>query len=518
MKINKIIAFTCLLISTSISYAQSENIIIGKKSDGTPLEAQCYTLPQRAETFSISYKEDYLCIVFRETTKNGKQLKDKGEIGFYDLKGQELLWKRPINFSKSRVTSLSEGVLLAQGGNKVSLLSKETGERKWETDLLPIYVDDSLDLLLGYSSAMSNTLRAVYLKYGNDLWQKKIAHQYGWDQVVNTEGNQRLIVADNLHQLDFITGDLRTYPGSPGASDTKAALLQGLAAVAGAAAGIAASGGKAYSVYVPAGPNTITSLNSNILMHNSHYYWADRKQISCIDTTMNAVWQTKLSDSRGSKSWLFVQDDKLFMLNYGYGLANGISQRKYGRPFIACYNLENGEEVFFNRLSMKKDVIEDAVRTKEALYMLFDDGLAYQNLTDSVVNITPWDTKQYSKLQGMLFSTFYIANEDTTAFKPLHFDGEYCLVYNDQNTIYEINKELDIVQTYNPSQIYSTKFKLKDYLCINNKNDYWFIHEIGMPVAHFQAKIKKGRVIDNKLLLLNDKNQLLFIDLDEAIK
>ena len=47
---------------------------------------------------------------------------------------------------------------------------------------------------------------------------------------------------------------------------------------------------------------------------------------------------------------------------------------------------------------------------------------------------------------------------------------------------------------------------------------YRFIHEMGMPVAHLQTDFKKGRVIDNKLLLLNNENQFLFIDLDEAIE
>ena len=141
-------------------------------------------------------------------------------------------------------------------------------------------------------------------------------------------------------------------------------------------------------------------------------------------------------------SRLFVQDGKLFMLNYGYGLREGTTRRKYGRPFIACYNLLNGEEIFFNQLSVKKDMIEDALRTDDALYMLFDDGMAYQELMDSVVNVVPWDTKQYGKLEAMLPGTFYAANKDTTAFQSLAYNGEHCLVYNDQGAIYEVDKNI----------------------------------------------------------------------------
>ena len=151
-------------------------------------------------------------------------------------------------------------------------------------------------------------------------------------------------------------------------------MLQGLAAVAVGVAGGVATGGAYYYSYVPIANNTITGLTSNILSQDSLYYWADRQHISCMDTAFNVVWQTEFPDVKASRSQLFVQDDKLFMLNYGYGLREGASRKKYGRPFIACYNLLNGEEIFFNQLSVKKDMIEDALRTDDALYMLFDDG------------------------------------------------------------------------------------------------------------------------------------------------
>lgn len=517
MKIRKPLLLFCLYLAAASATHAQETITVGTKTDGTDLKALCYTFPQRVETFSISSKEDYLCISFRETNKSGKYLKNKGEIGFYDMANKKLLWKQPINYSRAKATCLSEGVLIYEVGNNVSLLNKENGTKRWETSLYPIHIDDSLGLVLGYTIAQSNKLHAIGLRFGNELWQRKLPHNYGWSQVLDTEGSQRLIVADDLHRLDFLTGEMKTVEGMTGAVDTKAALLQGLVAVAGTAAGAAVSGGTMYYSYVPMSPNAISSLTSNVLPHNTLYYWADRRQISCIDSAMNVVWQTKFPDVKAARSHLFVENDKLYMLSYGYGLREGGSRKKYGRPFIACYDLNNGTELFFNQLSMKKDIVEDALRTKDALYMLFDDGMAYQTLSDSVVNIVPWDTQQYGKLQAMLPDTMYIANEGRTVFKPLAFDGEYCLVYNDEGAVYEINKELKISQTYKPSDIYIPRFRLQEYLCVGQSSDYWFIHEMGMPVAHLQVPFKKGRVMGNKLLLLSEDNQLLFIDLAEAV-
>ncbi len=104
MKIHRNLMLVCLLLMASISYAQSETIVVGKKADGTDLKAQCYTFPQRVETFSMSDKGDYLCVSFRETTKSGKYLKNKGEIGksaaryHCSVKKQERRDGKPVYF------------------------------------------------------------------------------------------------------------------------------------------------------------------------------------------------------------------------------------------------------------------------------------------------------------------------------------------------------------------------------------------------------------------------------------
>lgn len=527
MKTKAITTFLCLLLSVSFSYSQTQStqeessqtktVVVGTKTDGTELTAQHYSFNRRIETFSLSDNGEKLCISFRE--KDGKYLKNKGAIAFYDVKENKMLWAQAMNFSKTNVAyCISEGVL-TYSGNKISLLNKETGQKQWETTLFPIHIDDSLGIMLGYVSHTASKLRAINLKTGEEIWKQKVTHQYGWNQILELEEGNRLIVADELHKLNFTTGEMLTYNGKPGAYDTKAALLQGLAAVAVGVAGSAMSGGGYYYSAIPVANNTITGLNSNILNCDSLYYWADKEHIVCLDTNLNEIWKTEFPDTKGSQSKLFMQNEKLFMINYGYGFRQGGSSRKkYGHPFIACYDPQNGKEIFLNRLSVKKDMVESALLTGNALYLIFDDGVAYQELTDSIVNITPWDTKEYGKLQELLPGGFFAANQDKTVFRPLIVDEEHCLVYSDKGTVYEISRDLSIDNTYKPEQIYGINIELKDYFCVSGKNDHWFIHETGMPIAHLQVGIKKGRVIGNKLLLLDNEHRLLFVDLEEAVE
>lgn len=511
-----LLSLLCFGIASATTFAQSDSITVGTKSDGTPLRAAVYTSTQLIEEFSISQEGEHLCIDFRETSKNGKYLKNKGEIGFYDLKRHTLLWKSPINYLNTRSACLDRGVLLSKNG-KVWLLDKENGTKQWETKLNLVRIEESQGVLLGYRSAGSNKLCAIDLNTGQALWEQKMPHQYGWSRVKRLEDGQLLIVADDLHRLNVLTGEMQTFKSIPGAQDTKAALLQGLtAAMVGVAGGIA--GGFVFYSYMPTGNNIISHLCSNTLVHEGRCYWADRKQIVCLDSAMNVVWQREFPEMKAGYSDLFMLDNKLYMLSYGYGLRPNGSRKKYGRPFIACYDPQEGTEEFFNPLSMKKDIVEDALWTKNALYMLFDDGLAYQEFTDSVVNITPWDTKQHGRLSVMKPDTIYAANDDRSVFTPLFFDGEHCPVYNEHGALYEIDKDLNISNSYQPTQLYPVRLRLRDYLCVGNRNDFHFIHRIGMPVARMPFAIRKGKVLGNKLLMLDTNGHLLFLDMDEVVK
>lgn len=51
MKIHRNLMLVCLLLMASISYAQSETIVVGKKADGTDLKARATLFMQRVGNF-----------------------------------------------------------------------------------------------------------------------------------------------------------------------------------------------------------------------------------------------------------------------------------------------------------------------------------------------------------------------------------------------------------------------------------------------------------------------------------
>lgn len=508
--------FACLSISATC-YSQEELLVIGDKLDGTELKAACYTFPERIQTFSVDSSLDSLYLHLRETTKNGKYLKNRGEIALYHITDREFVWKVLVDYSKTYVNGTKDGILFTTS-NRVSFIDKKTGNILWEQMLFPVYKDESLNLLLGYKNAVSQKLRAVRLTDGMELWQTKVAHEYGWNQVYSLDGAKRLVVADDICEFDLLTGSSKVYEAKTGIKDVKSMVLQGLMAVAtGVATGVASGGTFGYS-YVPMSSNVISGLVSNVCMQDSCYYVADRNNMMCLDQHLQPVWEYEFPDKTASSSVLFMQDDNIYMLNYGFGWKDGMRKVKSGRPFIAGFDRRSGQQLFFNRLSLKKDIVEDAFVAEDAVYMLFDDGLAYQALTDSVVNITPWNNmEERGKLQGLLSDTLYAFIPERREFVPLAFDGVNCPVYTDKGKVYVVDKELEIKQEYLSELLYFVRFRMNDYLCVCRGNDYWFLHKLGMPVAHFCLDIRQGAVVGNKLLMLTEENQLLLIDLDEAV-
>lgn len=493
----------------------TDSLSIGKRTDGSELKALCVQFKERIQSVSLDPSKEYLCLNFRETSSSGKYLKNKGEVGLYRISDGKLMWRTPVNYFTTRVTCTAAGVLFTSA-NKTWLLDKQTGTEKWKNTFYPVYRDDSLDVLLGYKTPTSGKLRAVKLSNGMQLWETKISHECGWDQVYPLEGAKRLIVADELCKLDLLTGENEMYEAKTGVVDVKGALLQGLAAVAGAAAGAAITGGAFAYSYVPMSNNVISGLVSNVCILDSCYYMADRRNVVCLDTGLHPIWSYELPDKKASRSTLFMRDDNLYMLNYGFGLKSGTNKTKSGRPFIAAFNSKSGEPLFFNQLSLKKDMVEDALITQEAAYMLFDDGLSYQELTDSLVNITPWDTERHGKLQALLSDTLYVYHPDEQNFMPLAFDGVNCPVYTDQGKIYVVDKELQIREEHQADLVYIPYIKMHDYLLVGRDNDYWVIHKLGMPVAHILVPVRDLTSVGNKLLILTPKNKLLYLDLDRT--
>ncbi len=483
---------------------------VGLTLDSTVVEADCQTFGRRLDNIVITPSQDYMLLEFRDLTKDGKWIKFKGDIGAYSLKESKLLWTKPFDYRNSTATCTKAGILTARN-NKVSMLDPNTGEVTWQGKFYIVQYDDSTNLVLGYSGPSSNKLSAYELTTGQQLWTVKMPHDknWGWNNVIREDSVHWLIVADNLNRLNIRTGEVSVYEAKTGVTDVKAALLQGLVMAGGAVAGAMASGYAYFPVGV-IGPNVINRLHSNVLRDDSLYYFADRQHVVCLDSMMNTVWSYELPSKTSAFSQIVCDDSTLYMFNLGFGMQDGVRRKKMGRPFIASFDKRTGACHFINMLSMKKDMVEDAVLTPEGAFMLFDDALAYKReLTDSVVTISPWQVEKHGRLSGIITQPVYADYKYKGMFELIASDGIYFPVITEKGDILMVDKELRTADHFPASSLYWPLCMVGDRMCISSyaggQQNVWLVTMQGVPELKLTIPVHRVGIAGNKLYLHNDR-------------
>lgn len=485
-------------------------VSVGLTIDSTAVMAESQSFGKRIHGVVVEPELDYILLKFRETTKNGKWLQNKGGIGAFSLKESRLLWTYPFDYSSSSVYCTKAGVIISNG-SKINMLNPATGEECWNSKFYPVQFDDSTNVVLGYSSARSSKLSGYDLRTGEQLWTVKMPHDknWGWNRVIREDSVNWLIVADNLNRLNISTGQVAVHEAKTGVTDVKSALLQGLAMAAGAAVGAMASG---YAVY-PLGvvsPNVINRLHSNVVQDDSLYFFADRERLACLDSTMNQVWSYDFPSKTTAYSQLVCNDSTLYMFNLGFGFRDGRQRTKMGRPFIAAFDKRTGACKFMNMLSLKKDMVEDAVLNPDGTFMLFDDGLAYKReLNDSTVTISPWDVKQYGKLRAIITDPVYSYYKLKNMFDVIATDGYHFPVITERGDIYMVDRELNISEHFPANTLYWPICMVGDKMCVyspsSSSQDIWLVTLQGMPEIRLTIPLRNIGIAGGKLFLTNSE-------------
>ncbi|MBQ8046568.1 MAG: hypothetical protein IJ196_01405 [Prevotella sp.] len=492
--------------------------------DGTVVEADSFLLDKAAYDMHVDEQGTEACLRFRSLTKKGKWGKQTW-LRAVDLTTMTPRWEWPVEGTDYDIDMTRQGVMLTYA-DKVAMMQLSDGYTCWQKSLLPVYWNDSLDIVLGYTNITSNKVHAYRMSTGEELWTAKIAHEtrWGWNDVMPVGDDHLLVVADGICLISLTSGDLKKADAKTGVVDVKRAILQGLAAVGGAVVGTVISGGSYVPYVYGVSPNVISGLTSNILFHDSLLYVSDRTRLRCFDLELNEQWSYEWPAKTASAANLFVRDQQLCMVNYGFGIRSGSGLTKSGKPFIASFDLPTGTLHNFNQLSTKNNMILGAVTTEDHALLLFNDGMACQHFEDSLVNINTWDVGQYGKLYEFLPDTLYAYHDNDRAMRPLAFDGFSCPVYayNDkthQASIFVIDEKLSIIDQFPYENTYRPLARHNGYLFVADQHgDAWVIHEFGLPVAHATRNDIKSVGMFNDYIYMLAQNALLRVETDRLLR
>ena len=458
----------------------AEILSYGKDARGK----ECYGLRMGGNggTLAAFFSKDssYVAIITCDTTKKGKT-GDVGLLSVYSAKDRkQAAWVREINpkttsFSINGPYMVSE-MQLEVGKDKeirnyVEFRKLETGEVQSFLQTTPIYVNDSLDIVLGVGNGAFPDLFAYRISDGSFLWESdKWASQTKRCYTQLYDDKTLFAVADNLYKINLETGKVckkkvRAYDEG---LDASASFMGGLVGSLLSTVLFGPSRYYYYYLYCPM-RKPLGYLGSNICFENGNVYMADCSNVYCLDMMLKEKWRTKLG-AMGGNIVLKADSQKLSVFSNGYGTADDDKKVDMGKAFYLELYSQSGRKIMGQSFSKGKDAVRDTLANGETLKtLLFKNSIVWPSEDMRDIRTVEYPKKTYGKFRNFIKGQAYLGVEKRSRFECLD-KGEGCLVVNDKDSAFVIKDDGKVERSYNASNVYTKCLEFDNLSFLKNSN------------------------------------------------
>lgn len=386
--------------------------------------------------------------------------------------GGNPLWTRYYLPKKTNISPVNSALMIRHRGyarlsgastDTIEICDPETGKANASIPLIPIYYNDSLDIMLGIRDGEHvEELFAYAMSDGTLLWSNPDCPPVtAWTAVGALDGEKIVAVADKLYVIDMETGKIAKKKISlPGLSSGGKFLSIGLSLLSfalGALAGSALAGGHAYYgpyFYTSASSAPYLTLRSGLYADGNRFYVSDSQNAYCFDSALNQIWQTTL-DAPGSLAMIGKGGDTLTIFGLGYRKKGTSSDTdsEVGRPFYMEIDARDGKRLYGQVYSQTKaavrDVVMDDLRPKA---VLLDNVLA---LTDDNGGLdrVEYPEETYGKLCKILKDSVFRMNKSGNGLQPCNADGGFMLS-SENGKVYFTDSYGAVKETLDGADIY----------------------------------------------------------------
>ena len=426
----------------------------------------------------FSKDSSYVAIITCDTTKKGKT-GDVGLLSVYSAKDRrKAAWVKKIN---PKTTSFS-----INGPYMVSVMQLEVGKekaihnyvefRKLETGTVesfiqttPIYVNDSLDIVLGVGNDAFPDLFAYRISDGSFLWKNdKWASQAKRCYTQLYDDKTLFAVADKLYKINLETGKVykkkvRAYDEG---IDASAFFAGGLVGYLLSAALFGPS--HYYCLYYPMG-KPLGYLGSNICFENGNVYMADCSNVYCLDMMLNEMWRTRL-DAMGGNIVLKADSLKLSLFSNGYGTDDDDKKVNLGKTFYMELYSRSGRRIMGQSFSKGKNAVRDTLANGGTLKtLLFKNSIVWPTEDMRDVRSVEYPKKTYGKFRNFIKGQAYLGVEKRSRFECLD-KGKGCIVVNDKDSVFVIKDDGNVERSYSASDVYTKCLELDSLSFMKDSN------------------------------------------------
>ncbi|MDR0232090.1 MAG: PQQ-like beta-propeller repeat protein [Dysgonamonadaceae bacterium] len=517
------------LVCSTYSFGQKTNlpISVSAKIAGKNLQNEQdiigteYAFPDIIYKTFLDTVSGLLTVQLRGTSKNEKWLNNTGHILQYDLNEQKLMWSKKIAYLTSELLQ-AENVMIYmvhnKFGSKSSSLDIYTGKELWKSNHTIYHIDPINRIGVGYKPNIGfnskNKLEGIDLDNGNALWKMNLNREYGWNDAFHINDSTLIVVASGLHSINILNGDGWDYEAITGVKDYTGTVA---AAAIGLAAGLLTG-----TFLIPTGYDLVSDLGSNVLMDDLDFYFSSKEKLVRIDKqTGEIIWEQPLPKDLTGKSTIFIEDDRIFMINEGIAFV-GNRQVSFGGPFIAAFDRETGKQIFMATTGVKKDPILSYQLTGNEILLAFKDRLTkYTKETGQFIMERNFHKNEFGELKYFIGNQAFVVNENDEFVSLSQTDTTKIFVLTNKDNVLVLNNQLDITHTIAQKDLNicylkteKSKFITKDE-GDNNEYKTWIIDNSGKKIAEIETS--PSSFLIDKILYNQQKNKFIVIDLAEVI-
>lgn len=512
----KIVSTLCIVLVTFSLFSQTEiKLSIAEFGSGRNLLtdqdifSKQYIFPQKIYEVYPRATGKNLIVQLRNTRKNKETFKSMGYVTLLNPEEGTIRWSKKIDYRNTSFRQHQDIIIQTLDAGWMSKLDTENGNPTWKTKNSLYFVDPTINTGIGYTfnsfSGYTDKLQGVDLTTGKTLWERELLHPFGWNDVIKLNDTTIMIASSGLHTVNIHTGKGWDYFMETGDKDYTAMIATN---AAGLALGILTG-----SFVVSTGPDIVREIVSNVLIDSVYIYFASRDKIVCLNHMGEAQWSTTFGKDMASKSTIYKDDGKIYMINNGFAFT-GYRKINYGTPFIAAFDSHTGNKIFKNIIGGKKELIKGFKTNRDTIYLITNNAISKYSLTDGSCILEKTMDNNTGEPLYYIGNHVYIQSELPYMSLPLS-GPDFHYVYTSLGKIQVLNANFDLLGEVPEIQLYIHYLTHDGYRFISKDEQTLILDDQGRAIAEIPGS-DESFILDSKFYSIRD-NILLETSLNDLI-
>ena len=469
---------------------------LGQLYDGSQISVKTYSFNYSIYDKQVDSTRKSIYFTVREKDASGKFYRNNGYQFAFDTNKDTILWVNDVR--KFDIADNMDELLMISSDVSTSKFNKNTGLEQFQHQTKLVFVDPKQKMGLTYSIPTKpdekKVLKGVSLENGNTLFTTNIPNDFDWAEAIKANDSILLISSSGLYGLNIRSGSTWSVTDVTGEKNHEKQIQSIINPNAFRV--------QQSSNLESAAEDVITQICSNILIEGENVYFAGKNNLYCIAYSTGKVnWQLDISKYAVSKSALFLQGGKLFMLNLG--VANfKVNQIVYGAPFLMQVDPSTGTMNYNNPLPMFKYPIDFQIGTD--LVLAGKNNLYFINLSDGkFFNEIDVNELRYGNFTEFVSGNDYYVEKETY-FVPLNFINDNVVYFHSTHgKIYGVEGGR-IQYEYHESELYKYDTKFKGNKLIKQKFKTYVLNSNFELVGVLDME-DKGVVTNDKLYFFSGR-------------